>query len=52
MKVMILRLYLETIGIIVVSIVYLIYLKKKKRWLQWEKLAPDMKEVVKRNEKK
>lgn len=52
MEVMILRLYLETIGIIVVSIVYLIYLKKKKRWLQWEKLAPDMQEVVKRNEKK
>lgn len=52
MEVMIVRLYLEAIGTIVASIVYLICLKKKKRWLQWEKVAPDMKEIVKRNEKK
>lgn len=52
MEAMIVRLYLESIVTIVVSIVYLISLRKRKRWIQWEKAAPDMKEIVKRNEKK
>lgn len=46
------KLYIEAIGIFIVSIIYLVVAIRKKRWIKWEKMAPDIKHVVKRNEKK
>ncbi len=48
----IVKLYVEALLITVMVAVYLISVLKKKRWICWEKMAPDIKQVVKRNEKR
>ncbi len=48
----IVKLYVEALLITVMVAVYLISVLRKKRWICWEKMAPDMKQVVKRNEKR
>ena len=48
----IVKLYVETLLITVMVAIYLISALKKKRWICWEKMAPDIKQMVKRNEKR
>ncbi len=46
------KLYIEAIGVFVLSIIYLVVAIRKKRWIKCEKMAPDIKHIVKKNEKK
>ena len=46
------KLYVQVIVVVIFSVVYLIFVKKKKRWIKWEKLSLDVQQTVKRNEKK
>ena len=43
-------LYIETILLSIFTIWFLC--RVKKRWIRWEKIVPDMREFVKRNEKR
>ena len=43
-------LYIETLLLSIFTIWFLC--RVKKRWIRWEKIVPDMREFVKRNEKR
>lgn len=46
------KLYVECLIVMIGEVAYLISLFRKTRWFQWERAAPDMKAIIKRNEKK
>lgn len=52
MGVIIVYLYIETLLLSIFAIWFLYQVFKKKRWIRWEKIVPDMREFVKRNEKR
>lgn len=51
MDALILRKYIQVIILIIMTIIYLISLIRKKRWIKWEKTSPDMKQTIKKHEK-
>lgn len=48
----IVKLYVECLIAIITAAVYLVSVFRKTRWFRWEKAGPDMRAIVKRNEKK
>lgn len=51
MDALILRKYIQVIILIIATIIYLISIIRKKRWIKWEKMSPDMKQTIKKREK-
>ena len=51
MDALILRKYIHVIILIIATIIYLISIIRKKRWIKWEKMSPDMKQTIKKREK-
>ena len=51
MDALILRKYIQVIILIIATIIYLISIIRKKRWIKWEEMSPDMKQTIKKREK-
>lgn len=51
MDALILRKYIHVIILIIATIIYLISIIRKKRWIKWEEMSPDMKQTIKKREK-
>ena len=51
MDALILRKYIQVIILIIGTIIYLISIIRKKRWIKWEEMSPDMKQTIKKREK-
>lgn len=47
----IVKLYAECLIVVIAAAVYLVSVFRKTRWFRWEKAGPDMRAIIKRNEK-